>query len=248
MQKIVKWTVLLSIMVLPFLIYFLFVYSANENFFLTLDYVGPKQTIETEEGFDTTYYQIPEWEFTDQDGQLLTRKDMEGKIYLSSFFFCSCPSICPVMNFHLKTVFDRFEGREHFYIISHSVDPERDSVPVLKAYAKERGYDHPQWRFVTGTKGQVYDVANSYFLNAMEDHLAPGGFLHSESVVLVDWNGHIRSRKDDNGNIVALYNVLEPVELNMLKEDIKVLIAEQFKEEAREAKKREDAKKALDEK
>ncbi len=243
MQTSKKWAVLLSIMVLPFLVYYIFVYSSNETFFTTLDYVGPREVIETSEGYDTNYYKIPHWEFTDQDGNVLTSEDMEGKIYISSFFFCSCPTICPTMNFHLSSVFDRFEGREKFYIVSHTVDPERDSVSVLKAYAKERGYDHQQWRFVTGPKDSIYAVAENYFLNAMEDQLAPGGFLHSESVVLVDWNGNIRSRKDDNGNIKALYNVLEAVEINELKEDIKVLIAEQYKEEAREAKRLEDAKK-----
>ena len=74
---------------------------------------------------------------------------------------------------HLSSVFDRFDGREKFYIVSHTVDPERDSVPVLKAYAKERGYDHPQWRFVTGPKDSIYAVAENYFLNAMEDQLLP---------------------------------------------------------------------------
>lgn len=247
MKNSIKWVVLISILVLPFLVYFVFVYNSNETFFVTLDYVGPKSVVETENGYDTSYYQIPNWSFTDQDGQTLTNQDMRGKIYVSSFFFCSCPSICPAMNFHLKSVYDRFKGNENFYLLSHTVDPERDSVEIMKSYAVDKGYDFPQWRFLTGERDSIYSVAGDYFLNAMEDQLAPGGFLHSESVVLVDWNGNIRSRIDDTGNIKALYNVLEPVELNELKEDIKVLIAEQFKAEARQKKVLLDQKKKKDE-
>ena len=77
-----------------------------------------------------------------------------------------------------------------------------------------------------GNQEAIYELAIGVYLNAFEDQTAEGGFLHSTSVVLVDWDGHIRSRSDDLGNIVGSYDVLEVTQLNNLEDDIKVLIAE----------------------
>lgn len=249
--KYLKRVVLVSILVLPFLVYFFFVYSAEENFFIKLKYVGPREAItvlndEGEEVVDTAYYTIPDWEFTTQDDTTLSAKELEGKIYLANFFFSTCPSICPAMNYNVAQVQERFKGYDHFRIVSFSVDPNHDTVEVLKAYEKRIGATPGRWYFLTGDQDDIYRTAEGYFANAMEDSLAAGGFLHSENLVLVDWKGRIRSGIDEYGNVKAVYNGLSPDEINKLKDDIKVLIAEFEKQksvdEYRESKKNKKKK------
>lgn len=218
--------VLISMLVLPVFVYLVFVYGLKDVFFETLPYVEMPELQEGMPTGDTVAYHIPDFAFTDQDGNLLTRDSLRGKVFLASFFFANCPTICPAMNFNLLQVQKRFGGFEDFMLLSHTVDPLRDSVEALHKYAKQLGADPRKWKFVTGTQEELYTAAEAYFLSAFEDQLAPGGFLHSQNVVLVDWEGRIRSRKDDQGNMIGAYDVLQATQVNELEEDIKVLIAE----------------------
>jgi len=215
---------LIAVLVLPALVYIIFVYGQNEVFFQTLDYVGEKSY--SEELRDTVYYDIPEFSLISAQGEEINKEMMDSTIYVVSFFFTTCPTICPAMNFHLNKIENRFKGYPNFKLLSITVDPEKDSVQALAEYQKERNYREGKWIFTTGDKTSVYALAKSLFLNAFEDQTAEGGFLHSTSVVIVDWNGRIRSRKDERGNIVGSYDVLDVTQLNDLESDIKVLIAE----------------------
>lgn len=221
-----KKVVLISLLVLPFLVYFFFVYNSEENFFVTLEYVGPERVVGPDGALDTVAYQIPAWEFTSQHDTLVSAEELEGNIYLANFFFSSCPTVCPAMNYHVKQVQDRFKGYEHFRVVSFTVDPEYDTPAVLSNYAGEIGAIDGVWYFLTGDQDSLYATARNYFLNAMEDSTAAGGFLHSEHLVLVDWQGRIRSRLDEQGNLKGVYNGTSLDEINKLKDDIKVLIAE----------------------
>ncbi len=238
-QKLSKGVVLVSLLILPFLVYFIFVYSAEENFFVKLDYVGPKEARQVEVNgktqWDTTYYTIPDFALTSQNDTLVSADQLRGQIYVVNFFFSTCPSICPAMNFQLKQVQDRFTGYDDFKIVSISVDPKHDTVEVLKAYEATIGAIDGRWHFLTGDQDRIYQIAEGFFSNAMVDEEADGGFLHSENLVLVDWDGHIRSGRDEYGNIKGVYNSLSTVEVNKLKDDIKVLIAEYEKKKSVDA-------------
>ncbi len=225
-----KRVVIISLLVLPAFLYLLFVYGLKDVFFITLEYIGPQEAIAREvDGtmvYDTIPYTIPEFSFVNHDGRTITNKDLEGNIYVSSFFFTTCPTICPKMNFHLTEIQSRFKAYDDFYLLSHTVDPQKDSIETLHNYVAQNGFDDTRWYFVTGERDKLYAAAQSYFLSAYEDDLSPGGFLHSQNAVLVDWNGHIRSRLDDDGNPVAAYDLLDITQLKDLEEDIKVLKAE----------------------
>lgn len=220
--------VLFGVLVLPALLYLTFVYGLKDVFFETLPKITMvKEVIENGQmRFDTIPYTVPDFSFINQDGQIINRDSMKGNMYVASFFFATCPTVCPAMNFHLLQVQERFKAFDDFYILSHTVDPAKDSLPVLKSYAKKLNADTRSWHFLTGERDDIYNAAASYYLSAYEDILSPGGFFHAQSVVLVDWDGHIRSRKDDQGNLIGAYDVLNVTELNALKEDIKVLKAE----------------------
>ena len=221
--KTLKRVVLILVLVLPFLLYYILVYSAEENFFVTLEYVGARTDLGKG---DTAYYKVPTWEYTTQDDSLLSNDDLLGNITLVNFFFASCPSVCPAMNYNVQQIQERFKNYPKFKIVSFTVDPGHDTVEVLKAYEQRIGAISGTWYFLTGDMKKIYQTAADHFLSAMEDETAEGGFLHSQNLVLVDWNGHIRSGKDDSGNIRGVYDGLSPKSIEDLKSDIKVLIAE----------------------
>ncbi len=247
MNIVFKRVLLVSVLLLPVFIYLLFVYSTREVFFKTLDYFGPVEVVlqTREDGttyFDTIRYKVPAFHGLAHTGNPVTSDSLIGKITAINFFFTNCPSICGPMNFHVKErIFDRFKGFENFQIYSFTVDPDRDSIGALQAYAKQLGIksvgEREVWKFITGKRDKIYELASALFLNAMEDETAPGGFLHSELVVLVDWEGRLRCRRDESGNLIGAYSSLDQMSLKEIQEDISVLIAEYEKLESLKRKK-----------
>lgn len=229
-KQIYQKVVLVVLLILPFLLYFFWVYAQEDTFFTTLDYVGPKTTkiieVDGKSAEDTVYYTIPDFELRSQNDTLISSNELRDNILLVNFFFSTCPSVCPAMNYKVQQIQNRFKGYEYFQIISITVDPTHDSVPVLKAYEKRIGAIDGRWHFLTGDQEDIYELAKGFFTNAMEDSLADGGYLHSENLLLVDWDGHLRSGRDVDGNIKAVYDGLSDDDMKFMKEDIKVLIAE----------------------
>lgn len=149
---------------------------------------------------------IPAFEFIDQEGDTITNKDYEGKVFIAEFFFSTCPTICPIMKDNLVAVQEEFKGNDNFGIASFSIDPVHDTPAVLKEYAKLNGIEHQNWHLMTGDREKIYDLANSGFnIYAGQNPEAKGGFEHSGYFALIDQNGYIRSRKDNFGNPIIYY-------------------------------------------
>ena len=142
---------------------------------------------------DTIYHTIPDFKFMDQDSQLVTNETFQDGIYISDFFFTSCPSICPKVKKQMLRLYDAYADESRLKYLSHSIDTRRDSVPRLKLYATNLGVETERWHFVTGDKDQIFEIANDYFVSALEDPGAPGGFDHSGRLILVDSKRHIRA-------------------------------------------------------
>ncbi|MCF8277190.1 MAG: SCO family protein [Flavobacteriales bacterium] len=214
-----KYIILFAILFLPTILYLFFV--KGEHNFAHLPFI----TYTNVDG-ETVQRSAPKFSFIDQEGDTITNKDVEGKIYLVDFFFTSCPTICPIMTANLMKINDRFAHYDEFLILSHTVDPKHDTPAILKQYADDRKINSQDWHFLTGEKDSLYAVAYDYLSSAMEDSLAKGGFLHTEYFILVDKEGHLRSREDDNGNIIGVYDGTDAHQMRDLIDDIKVLIAE----------------------
>ncbi|MCF8256104.1 MAG: SCO family protein [Flavobacteriales bacterium] len=214
-----KYLVLFALLLLPSLLY-LYLIQGKHNF-AHLPFV----TYMDEQG-DLQVRKAPVFAFPDQNGDTLRSLDMRGRIYLVDFFFTSCPSICPIMTANMTKVHERFQHYDDFQIISITVDPKRDTPEMLKEYVVSRKIDSPKWHFLTGDKDSLYAVAYKFLSSAMEDNAAPGGFLHTEYFVLIDKEGNMRSREDDNGNIIGVYDGTNSAHINDLIDDIKILIAE----------------------
>ena len=215
-MKKYKGLLAIVILILPTAIYVFLTYGKHN--FVHLPYVGPQT--------DSTYHSIPDFAFVNQFNDTISQSDYEGNIYLANFVFTTCPTICPVMTYNMRRVQQKTAQYPNFKILSHTVFPEYDTPEVLLEYANKMEADLSNWNFVTGNREDIYSIANSYFVNVMEDSTAQGGFLHSEYFVLVDKEGRIRARDDDNGNNIGVYDGTDDYEVGLLIDDIKVLMAE----------------------
>lgn len=222
-----KIVILLLLLTFPSVFYVLL--TTGKHNFIHLPYFGVKELAAN--GKDTIYHSIKPFSFINQDGKTITDKDYEGKIYVADYFFASCQTICPKMATELQRVQDKFAYTNGLVqILSHTVNPENDSVPVLKAYSNMVHADNSIWNFVTGDKKQLYEMAReSYLVNAMEGDGGPDDFIHSEFFILVDKEKHIR----------GIYDGTNIKEVNELLDDIKVLIAEYTIKENKERNKRD---------
>lgn len=214
--RLQKVAFLVAILLLPSLFY-LFLYTGANNF-KRLPIYGPKELSESNPK-DTIYHKIPDFSLTNQNGETVSLSDLEGKIYVADFFFATCPTICPKMTTHMLELQKHFYDLEDFHLISYTVNPEHDTPEVLKEYAEKVRAKDSVWDFVTGPKKEIYDLAlNGYLVNAMEDEMAAGGFLHSQWLVLVDKQGRIRGYFDGTST----------VETNDLMDAIEILFKEEF--------------------
>ncbi|HLV92350.1 MAG TPA: SCO family protein [Aequorivita sp.] len=168
---------------------------------------------------------VPEFSFTDQNGKTITNEDYKGKVYVVEFFFTTCPDICPIMNENMVKIQDEFFGNPKVAIASFTIDPDHDTPETLKEYAQINGITKPQWHLLTGNRDDIFKLANEgfnlYVAQVADDR---GGFEHSGFFALIDQEGHIRSRKDENGNPLIYYDGLDLKKIQMLKEDIKKLL------------------------
>ena len=142
---------------------------------------------------EKVHHKIPPFQFVNQDSFLVTNSKYSNKIYAADFFFTSCPSICPKVMKQMMRIADSQADNEKFALISHTIDPKRDTPERLKVYAENLEIDETKWDFLTGDEDELLDMADEYYVAAYKDPTAPGGFDHSGKILLVDTNGHIRA-------------------------------------------------------
>jgi protein SCO1 len=158
---------------------------------------------------------IPAFSFIDQNGNTVTERTVANKIYIADFFFTSCPGLCPRLTKNLKLVQDAFKEDDKVMILSHSVTPDKDSASILHRYAANYGVIYSKWRLLTGNKDSIYTIARKAYF-ADEDlglQRNTNDFLHTENMLLIDQNRHIR----------GIYKGTSPIEMNNLIADVKLL-------------------------
>lgn len=166
---------------------------------------------------DTVYQTVPAFKFINQYGDSVGSKNLQNDIYVADFFFTSCPSICPVMQRNMLAVYNAFKDTADVKIISFTIDPKHDTVPVLKKYADKLGVSGNSWWFLNGDKDAVYALATkSYLVGVTQDSTAAGGYVHQGYFVLIDKEKRIRGS----------YDGTDPKQVDQLIADIKTLKAE----------------------
>ncbi len=163
---------------------------------------------------------VKPFRFTNQDGHPFSDRDMLGKVTVVEYFFTTCKGICPKMNTNMKGVYEEFKSEPDFMILSHTCNPETDSVRVLKRYSDSLKVNNQKWVFVTGRKDSLYQLARTAYLlddpkNSFEK--IQDQFIHTQFFALVDKDGRIRGQ---------IYDGLKKEEIEKLKTDIRTLLAE----------------------
>ncbi|MEP7237655.1 MAG: SCO family protein [Ferruginibacter sp.] len=171
---------------------------------------------------DTAYksiHTIPAFSFTNQDGETVTEKNVEGKIYVTDFIFTRCGSICPIMTTNMGLLQAKYKDNDDILLLSHSVTPQMDSVAVLKKYAEAKGVISGKWHLLTGNEDQIYALAKKqYFAGDTIGYYQTGNeFLHTENFILVDKHRRIR----------GVYNGTLSLEMDRLMDDIATLKKEE---------------------
>lgn len=168
------------------------------------------------------------FKFVNQDGDTVTKEFMEGKVAIVEYFFTTCKGICPIMNENMARVYDAYKNADDVVILSHTVDPMRDSVAAMKVYSQRYNADPKQWAFLTGDKKQLYDQARYSYLISADDSTVVGideDFIHSNLFVLVDKQGQLRMHINELGNVEA-YDGTNKESVDNLIKDIQVLRTE----------------------
>ena len=178
----------------------------NEHKAPTLPIIGNEQN-----------HHIAPFSFVNQEGKTITNADVKGKICVVEYFFATCKGMCPKMNENMEKVYKAFLGNKNVLILSHTVDPLKDTVQALKAYSLRFDADPNQWMFLTGDKKQLYDMARYSYLISAEDDTAgvsiDKDFIHDKHYTLVDGYGRVRgfydgTDKGDVGKLISDINAL----------------------------------------
>ncbi|WP_009032805.1 SCO family protein [Indibacter alkaliphilus] len=192
--RILQGFVLLSVLLVPVLIIvFLKSFGTNHYDIPILFENGVENPFQECDVEENGQHYIPEFRLTTHLEQERGRAEMGGKITIVDFFFTSCPSICPVMSTEMERVDDAFRNDDEVQIYSISIDPEYDTPEVLAEYAERHNANPDKWFFLTGDKGDIYNLARcGFILPTFDGYGDPEEFIHSDKFVLIDDQGRIR--------------------------------------------------------
>lgn len=175
-------------------------------------------TVDGKEVADTLYHTVREFEkeFINQDSIVITKDSLSGKVWITNFFFTSCPSICPPMITQMKRLNENLSDLDdEIVFVSFSIDPERDTPSRFRSLIHERGITAKNWQFLTGDEAYTHLIGNQdYFVSATNDKAAPGGFAHGDTFTLVDREGRVR----------GIYKGTIPEEVDSLERDVRKLL------------------------
>ena len=163
---------------------------------------------------------VQPFSFTNQDGEVVTDKNLLNKITVVEYFFTTCKGICPKLNTNMKQVYEIYKNEPDFQILSHTCNPDTDSVSVLKHYSDSLQVNTQKWIFLTGRKDSLYQMARgSYLLDDPKNNVEKmeDQFIHTQFFALVDRQGKVRGK---------IYDGLKVLEVEQLKQDISKLLKE----------------------
>ncbi|WGD35663.1 SCO family protein [Olleya sp. YS] len=159
------------------------------------------------------YHTVANFKLVNQNGDTITEKNYEDKIYIADFFFTTCQTICPVMTDNMVRIQNTILNDDDVLLLSHSVTPEIDSVAQLKRYAIKKKVNDDKWNLVTGDRKQIYDLARKSYLVVEDDGSVDYGMIHTENFALIDKKKQIR----------GVYNGISKAGIDSLLHDLKTL-------------------------
>lgn len=147
------------------------------------------------------YDQVKKFTLTDQHGKNVEAKDLLGEVWVANFIFTHCAGTCPLITRQMAELDKELADLPSVKLISFSMDPENDTPDVLAKYAFTQDAVSPRWKFLTGTKDEIYRVTKEEFKLVVDDKNGTKAepIIHSTKIVLVDAQGFIRGRFDAFG-------------------------------------------------
>ncbi len=217
-----KIVILVIVLAVPGFLYYLLV-TEGKNRYHSLPVFGPKMLAKTTHRVkgkdipDTLYHTLPDFNLTDQNGNPVSLKTFDKKIFIAGFFYTHCPGVCGLMNANVSQLVTNYAGNKMVYFVSITVDPQRDSAKVLKDYAASFKPASARWLFLTGDTSTIYNLARKGFLvNALQT--GKNDFIYSDKLMLVDGDKRIR----------GYYTGASTDDVNRLNDEIKVLLSEEI--------------------
>ncbi|MDC3257845.1 SCO family protein [Flavobacteriales bacterium] len=199
--------------------YFVFflLLSCVESSNIDLPIIGPSdfkdELVDNKVNKEQAHF-VSDFELINQNGDTITNKDYEDKIYVVDFFFTRCGSICPIMTNNMKKIQDKFLENDNLMLLSISVTPNIDNVATLKKYAKSKGVINSKWNIATGNKKHIYELARkSYFAVLKKGDGGLQDFIHTPNFILIDKKKQIR----------GIYDGTDDTEIKRVIKDIKTL-------------------------
>ena len=154
-----------------------------------------------------------DFSLVDQNGKEVTRQRFKHKMIVVNFLFTSCSTVCPYVTEQMTQIQRQTTNDSDVSLLSLTVDPEDDSVPILAKYAQKTGADPTRWSFVTGEEAVMQNLIATSFLSHETDtnfSFMPGKFANSQSIVLVDKHGQI-VKYFDGLNLNASHAVIQEI-------------------------------------
>lgn len=172
---------------------------------LTLISIGYFKSISKNDFFKVM--DLPDFELINQNNEPISQNDLADKVVIVEFFFANCPSICPVMNRNLKSLFDEFQHPD-LAIISITIDPKRDTPEQLKNYSDRLNINSPNWHFLSADRAYIEELSKKFNIYIGKDTSTAEFLEHSGKVALVNKKGEIVSRYRENGMPMLYYSAV----------------------------------------
>lgn len=218
-QKRIAVLVFIIVILIPFAL-FLFWSTKPRPTVDPLPIVGQRQLEERVDSngqtvYDTIYHTLIDFNLVNQDGDSVDLTIMDDKVVIADFFFTSCKGICIPMTQNMAKLQEEFLEEDNVFLLSHTVDPARDTVETLKEHAYLYDLNPKRWFMLTGDKKELYRLARKgYMITADEGDGGEHDFIHSERFVLIDKEKRIR----------GYYDGTDDEEMERLSLDVKKLL------------------------
>lgn len=219
-----KIVILVLILIVPGFLYYLLTVK-GKNRYHPLPKYGPKVLAGTSHKVhgktipDTIFHTLSDFKLYDQDGKAVSLHTFDNRIFVANFFYTHCPTVCNEMNNNVDSVLESFDKTKMICFASITVDPARDSVKALKAYAQKFDAPSSKWMFLTGDTASIYHLAKrGFLLNALE--INKDNFIYSDKLVLIDQHKRIR----------GYYSGTSAADITRLHDEIKVLVYEEIRD------------------
>lgn len=176
-----------------------------------------KERRETPRDTIPTFGGLPDFSLINEQGAKVDRSDLLDKVWIADFIFTSCAGPCPLMSQRMADLQDALKGMDDVRLVSFSVDPERDTPEVLKAYGERFGARADRWSFLTGDRKEIYELAIRGFKLAVDaDPEDESLIIHSTKFVLADRRSNIR----------GYYDGTDPADVARLVTDVRRLVSQ----------------------